>query len=488
MDVLNQMIMLMDRKEVKNFKIYMGRVTANEDRKDLKLFDLIRKSADKYNEDKAFEKLYQNEDDKNAFYRLKNRLMEDINKSIFLQEFQSDNAMLSFYLSALGHYYFSKTEYKLAFYHYKKAEKKAQEMEDYGLLDIIYARLIRISQEIFTSNPEDYIRKRRENRNLLNKLSELDDVLEAVEYRMKLSQNLSANKSINELLKITIDDYVNSEELKVSSRLQFGIYKVVSRVLLQNNDFPKLEEYLVHAYSEFEDREFFHKNNHDTKLEMLSWIANSLFKNKKYQASLDYAALLKTEMERFDKMLNDRFELFYYNILVINFSALNSTKAIEILLSLTEKDKIVKQPIYGGFIYSNLAVLYYQRKEYKKALKYINELIHFEGYRTMDTMVKLKLALGELIIRYELNEKEILEYRYKQIIKDFSETLIQPEILWEKLFLDIMHLMISDQHFKRSISFKSLVQSFLEKAATLDGTDEMLFMYDTWVKEKANLL
>ncbi len=487
MDVLNQMVMLMDRKEVKNFKIYMGRVTESEDRKDLKLFDFIRKTADKYDDDKAFSRLYHHEDDKNAFYRLKNRLIEDINKSIFMQEFHSDNAMLSFYLAALGHYYFSRTEYRLAFYHYRKAEKKAQELEDYGLLDIIYARLIRISQELLTANPEDYIRKRRENRNLLNKLSELDDVLEAVEYRMKLSQNLSASKSINNLLKITIDDFVKTEELKESSRLQFGIYRVVSRVLLQNNDFPKLEEYLVHAYSDFENKEFFNKNNHDTKLEMLSWIANSLFKNKKYQASLDYAEVLKTEMERFDKMLYERFELFYYNILIINFSSINNSKAIEILLSLTEREKIVKQPIYGGFIYSNLAVLFYQRKEYKKALKYINELLHFEGYRSMDELVKLKLALGELMIRYELKERDVLEYRFRQISKDFSEILESPEILWERSFMDVMQILITDDHYKKNPSFKNSVRDFLDKTDALAGTDEMLFLYDTWVKEKANM-
>ena len=487
MDVLNQMVMLMDRKEVKNFKIYMGRVTESEDRKDLTLFDMIRKTGDKYDDDKAFSKLYKDEDDKNAFYRLKNRLIEDINKSIFMQEFHSDNAMLSFYLAALGHYYFSKTEYRLAFYHYKKAEKKAQELEDYGLLDIIYARMIRISQELLTVNPEDYIRKRRENRNLLNKLSELHDVLEAVEYRMKLSQNLSASKSINNLLKITIDDFARTDELKESSRLQFGIYRVVSRVLLQNNDFPKLEEYLVQAYSDFVKKEFFNKNNHDTKLEMLSWIANSLFKNKKYQASLDYAEVLKTEMERFDKMLYERFELFYYNILIINFSAVNNSKAIEILLSLTQREKIIKQPIYGAFVYSNLAVLYYQSKEYKKALKYINELIHFEGYRTMDDLVKLKLALGELMIRYELKERDVLEYRFKQISKDFSETLDRPEILWEKSFMDVVQILITDDHYKKNTTFKSTVHIFLEKTENLEGTDEMLFMYDTWVKEKANL-
>ena len=487
MDVLNQMVMLMDRKEVKNFKIYVGRVTESEERKDLKLFEIIRKAGEKYDEDKAFSKLYDEEGDKNAFYRLKNRLIEDINKSIFMQEFQSDNAMLGFYLVALGHYYFSKTEYRLAFYHYRKAEKKAQELENYGLLDIIYARMIRISQEILSANPEDYIRKRRENRNLLNKLSELDDVLEAVEYRMKLSQNLSASKSINELLKITIDDFARTDELKESSRLQFGIYRVVSRVLLQNNDYPKLEEYLIQAYADFENREFFHKNNHDTKLEMLSWMANSLFKNKKYQASLEYAELLKTEMERFDKMLYDRFELFYYNIQIINFSAINTAKAIEILLSLTGKDKIMKQPMYGGFIYSNLAVLNYGRKDFRKALKYINELYRYEGYKAMDELVKLKLALGELIIRHELKENEVLEYRFKQIAKDFADTLNRDEIVWEKGFMDIFNLMLSDDHYKKNPSFKKQARDFIEKTKVLEGTDEMLFTYDTWVREKANL-
>ena len=96
-----------------------------------------------------------------------------------------------------------------------------------------------------------------ENRQIIDKLSQLDNVLEAVEYRVKMSQNLSAIENIEEILKITVDDFASDEDLKNSSRLQTGIYQIVSRVLLQKNDFVSLEPYLVKTYNDFEEKKFF---------------------------------------------------------------------------------------------------------------------------------------------------------------------------------------------------------------------------------------
>jgi hypothetical protein len=66
MDVLNEMILLMGRKEVKNFKIYASRVTDTNDRKDLRLFEMVRVAGSDFNEEKTFQKLYPSETDKNG--------------------------------------------------------------------------------------------------------------------------------------------------------------------------------------------------------------------------------------------------------------------------------------------------------------------------------------------------------------------------------------------------------------------------------------
>src|SRR5436853_369497 len=123
MDILKQIILGMDRKEVKNYNIYAGRLVERNGRKDLALFEHIRKTGEKFDDEQAFLRLYTGEKDKNSYYQLKNRLAEDINISIFLQEHDENEIMNALYLVAMGHYYWQKNNYRLGLHYFKKAEK-----------------------------------------------------------------------------------------------------------------------------------------------------------------------------------------------------------------------------------------------------------------------------------------------------------------------------------------------------------------------------
>src|SRR5688500_3479217 len=86
MKVLQQIIGTMNKEEIRHFKLFINRTNSTPDRKDAQLFDYIRKGWPEYNEDRILQKLYGSEE-KNALYRLKNRLLEDLGKSLVLQYF-----------------------------------------------------------------------------------------------------------------------------------------------------------------------------------------------------------------------------------------------------------------------------------------------------------------------------------------------------------------------------------------------------------------
>ncbi|MBK8413965.1 MAG: hypothetical protein IPL22_05265 [Bacteroidetes bacterium] len=105
-----------------------------------------------------------------------------------------------------------------------------------------------------------------------------------------------------------------------------------------------MEEYLLRTYKEFTKLELFNKNNHDTKLQMLTYLVNSLFKNDKLKLSLQYTELLHDAMMEFGKSLYDKYLFFYYNSLVINYSKLDKEKAIQVLEDIRENRKITATP------------------------------------------------------------------------------------------------------------------------------------------------
>ncbi|MEI5617203.1 hypothetical protein WB403_49790, partial [Streptomyces brasiliscabiei] len=77
--------------------------------------------------------------------------------------------------------------------------------ENYELLDLIYANLVKLSNDVIAINPEEYIEKQSENALMLNRVRQMDQVLAALNYRIKVTQNFQKG---NETLLKMVDKAV----------------------------------------------------------------------------------------------------------------------------------------------------------------------------------------------------------------------------------------------------------------------------------------
>src|SRR6185436_5465714 len=123
MKVLQQIIAMMNKEEVRHLKLFMGRTNAGEDRKDVELYDYIRQHNEEYDETKIQNKLYGSRD-KNALYRLKNRLLEDVGKSLMLQYIDESDFNQVVHQLLLARFFLSKSQSQVAFHYLSRAEKK----------------------------------------------------------------------------------------------------------------------------------------------------------------------------------------------------------------------------------------------------------------------------------------------------------------------------------------------------------------------------
>lgn len=484
MDVLNKIIQSLNKEEVRSFKLYSNRINSSEDRKDLVLFDFIRKQGPDYQEDKIYNKLYGGKS-KNAYYRLKNRIAEDINKSLTIQhygyseEVQIHNLLTSVKLFA------QKREMDLCFHYLKKAEKLADSIEAYDLLDIIYSEHIKLAQEAISINPEAIIQKRKENLKILNTLREMDDVLAMVIYKTKTTQNFNSKQNpIIPLLEETINGVLEDKQLKKGVKLRFKIYRAVSQVLLQRHEYIALEEYLEKTFSDFSKEDLFNKTNHDSKLQMLTYMVNCLYINNKYQESLKYAELLKVAMDEFGGEKKDKYLFFYYNALVNNYGTLDKHKAIQILDDLKTSNWLKKTPFYEVFVIGNLAILNHELNENKKAIKFLHQLYMLDSYKNTDAAYKFKTEVSELLIRFELKDFDFLEYRIKQVKKDFKNELKLSENKREQELIAIIMELMYTNSIRSSKELSKKINNFIN----IDERDYRLYSeminYNTWLKNK----
>lgn len=483
MDTLNQMVLGLNKEEIRYYKIYSTRIASKEPRKDIELFDIIRREREHFDEDATSRSLYPN-GNKNPYYRLKNRLKSELSKSLMVQHFEDEDVTQAINLYNLARHYMSRNLFQLAEHFLGKAEKRALSIENLELLDLIYTEFIRLSQEMLNINPETYILKRQANESKLTSIRQIEDILATVKYKLKITQNFSpVDNPVVDMLQDTVQKLTDNKELKGSSALRFKIYQAVSQILLSQHDYPNLEDYLRSTYSDFEVEKLFNKGNHQTKLQMLTYMVNALFKNDKLQESLEWAEKLKFGMEEHDRLHYDRFMFFYYNSLVINYSKMDMEKAIAVLLELEHNEKLKKTPFYIVFVYLNLSIFHFDLGHYRESIKRLNQLYHHEKFMNTAESLKFRIAILELLIRIELDDTDFLEYRMKQIRKDFSVQLANQENVRESMLLDL----ISDIFLKgisvRSEQMKDRIKLFA-KTTSSRSEDAELVNYNGWLNGK----
>ncbi|HEU4718879.1 MAG TPA: hypothetical protein VFU15_13640 [Bacteroidia bacterium] len=484
MKILQHIIGTMNKEEVRHLKLFMGRTNSGDDRKDVELFDYIRQHHEDYDESKIQHRLY-GPRDKNALYRLKNRLLEDIGKSLALQYLNENDFNEVVHILVLSRFFLSRNQGSVAFHYLQKAEKKATHAESPELMDIVYSEFVRFSQETLEVNPTEYIRKRRSNREQLNRVQEIDDILAEVIFRLRTTQNFSGQDyRIIENLRRKVNEFSKQKSARTSTQLRFKIYHSLSRIFLQKQNFQALEKYLVQTLDEFSKENLFNRNNHDTRLQMLTYLANAQFKNGKSAESLATAARLKTAMNEFGGQLHDKYLFFYYNILVINYADTDRSRAIEILMEAKDNPVIKKLPFYLVFIFLNLTVLNFDNGNYRQAIRNLVKLTMEPGFVNLDYVLRMKIAVAELIIRYELGDFDVLERRLDQVKKEFADLLKKKEGKKQAQLIAIISMMVGSQSVKRDKVLQKKIQRFAGMKTRDDSWENDVINYKSWLAPK----
>jgi hypothetical protein len=457
---LNQMICEMNKEELRFFKIFLSRTVENDDRKDVMLFNLIRAAGENYDEEKIFKKLYP-DGNKNAFYRLKNRLINDLSTSIFLQHYSENDDNSAMFLVSQANYYYSKSQYDLSLYFLSKAEQKAAKGNNPELLNHIYAEMIKLSHNNPDIDPETYIIKRKQLIEEIKKINQINDIIAVINYRLTNDGALANhNNSILSFLQHTINEFCNDNQLINSNFLKQKIYEVVPKILKDKKEYAALELYLLTTYLQFSEDNVFNQGNHEIKIQMLLNYIQVLYTNKKFDRSLNYCQKLYTTLEEFNGMLIEKYLFDYYNALISNLIQIDTNKAIETLERLKTNSQFLKLHAGKMFIYLNIAVIYFTKHEYDKSLESIYNLYMTEDYDKTDILLKFNATITELFIRYETKDFDYIKHLINQIEQEYVSLIEKEQYKKEKTLVDIFSLMISEQDLPENKLLQKKVRDY----------------------------
>lgn len=475
MDVLRELVSTMSKEEIQAYKLFTKRKNADKERKDIVLFDSIKKGGESYNEDRVARSLY-GIGGKNSFYRLKNRLNSNVLKSLSVQHFDDNDVSYIHHMLGLANLFAKKRSFKLVIHCLKKAEVKALNSEKYELLEVIYSEFITASQEFVDVNPEVYIEKRQENSLRLEKLRTLENALAVLNYKLKTTQNFTSEKlDIVPYLEKVVSELVKDKTL-LTLKFRTKVYRAVSQILLSKQDFDSLETYLIDVYNQFSEESLFSEKNHDTKLQMLTYTVNTLFKNRKVKESLNWTKLLNEAIEEFNGKLKSKYKIYYYNALVNNYNIIDKDKSISILEEIESSDWMKSDPYLGIFVYVNLALNWFDKFDYKKSLRNFQALQIQDQYMNTSLSLRFKWGIGELIVRYSYNNKESFKTKLKEFKQDYKESLNLRENRRDLRFLRILEQL--NKSDGRASKLKNEIASF----CSVEGGGDELIEYSSWLK------
>lgn len=480
MDILQNLIKFLGKEELKSYKLYAKKSHDFIDRKDLILFESIKKNENATDKEHS-KAVYLNAKPDQKYYRLKNKIADDI--GVVLSNLNHKKPEIDIlHLLGLAKIFISRQHYSLAFHYLKLAEKRAIEKEEYALLEAIYEQQVRLSIQKTEESPAKIIEKRNENNQRVKLLQDLENNLAVLSYEVKTTQNLTTKKEITTWLNHTLKNTIKLSYVKSHSQLRIRIFQNVSRLMLLLKDYASLESYLKSCLEEFEKDHLFVKQTHEVKLQLLVYLCNASYMLNKHSQAIQFAGTLHKAIFEFDKVLYDQYIFYYYNILVNNYSKTDLNKGIETLEEAQNEKQIKNNPHQYFYVLNNLAILNFDLKKYKHAGKFFSQMYVSQNFKTLDKSFVIKLYVFELITRLEMQDFELCDKLLIQLYKAMKEVKEKESVKIDLAVMDLIDQFLN-KHKKRWRPLKTMIQSFVKKfQAGKEGAG--LINYTQWISSK----
>lgn len=483
MKLLSRIIRAMNKEEVRGFRLFADRIqSAKYDKKLIDLFDQLRSGKWEEGDKALVEKLYQTANH-NAFYRLKNRLIGDLERSLLLQHHALDDKVKVMRFYTLARIFLFKSEYKTSYEYYQKATKLAAKL---GFLDLEISLCEELQQLSDYYAEVDLGKLLRRKTKLLEKYLEnqrIDGLLQLISQRLQASNFDGRNQALLEEL----EEIQASLELlphQQDASIKLKINKCVREALLSKKDFKTLESYLITSYGAYQDERIFNAANHKEKVVILAWIVNTLTKNRQFDASIQYNQALGNALQEHNALLQNQYIWTYYQGQVYNFVGTGKVeKAIALLRKVQDEYPRESIPAYDLFIVFNLARLYFDQRDYERSTAQINELLHKESFQKLGTPYQFTVSLAELILRLEMRDWDYANHRLKEFKRKFRTQLQEEAFAVEKQLLEILRLYCRNMSFRSDKKLDQLINTFLDQSTYEVGSNEFI-SYKAWIYGK----
>lgn len=482
MNDLNAIISTFTSEEQQHFIAYLENKNKRNDVKNIQLFKYL------INEELTSKEIcytiYKKEKT-NAYHALRKRLYQSIidfiaNKSLQVEN-SADMQIIKYILAArkcLQH-----KQYKIAYKILDKAEQEAIDHHLFPLLNEIYHTKIQYAYAYSMVSLDEVVILFKRNQKKLFIEDELNIVyakvrqaLNSITYEGKILDFHTILNTIFQEHNISINDSMSFKSL-------YQLMSIIGFSAFATNDYLKTEPFLINTYKSIrnyknKDKQVFYH------IQILYLIANTLFRNKKFEESLHYLELMYLEMHRLKKKHYNTFKLKHSLLKALN---LNYSNQQDNAISLLEPLILIKHEDIESLLDINLSLItfFFQKGDFKKAHHLFSKFYHTDHWYHEKAGKEwvIKKNLIDILLQIELKNIDLIESRLLSFKRAHFKYL--RDIKQERA---IIYLSLVEHYYKHpekvtSNQFKETVENSFD---WIDKQKEDIFVmsFYAWLKSK----
>ena len=285
------------------------------------------------------------------------------------------------------------------------------------------------------------------------------------------------------ILNETLIEHQISFSDSMSFKSLYQLMAIVSISAFVTNDYLKIEPFIIKTYNTLETRKEKEKELY-YRIQVLFLIANTLFRNKKFEDSQNYLSQMYALMQHQRKKYYNSFKLKYHLLLALNYNYSNQQdKAINLLESFIIPKHTDIESLLD--IYLSLVMFYIQKSDFKKAKSLFSKFNHTDKYYIAKAGKEwvLKKNLIEIILHIELENLDLVESRLLSFKRNYYTYL--REIHQERA---ITYLSYVESYYKNpeqvtTLKFKNKVEQSFEWIGP-EREDIFVMSFYAWLKSK----
>lgn len=468
MDNIQQIIHSFDEHDKEEFAYFIQRAKFKKDRKDLALFNLLKDNR-KWEAEELVMKL--GTKNNNAYHTIRKRLFRHLSDYILLKSQSKDENETAHILAMYntGRYLFDKQLYESGWKYLLQAEELAIQQDAFNLLNDIY--LLQMDQAHMQKQvPLEVIIEKYEQNRLFRTEDERFIIVKSVIIK-ELENYKASGQDINfqSLINQAFEKYGINKKTLDNPRLFLKLLQIIRSGAIASKGFHNFEPFLLSSYREmFREKEPRHLGPYH--IEMLYMVSHTLYRNKKFEESLEQLNLLEQALVLGPKSLKKRLMGRVVQMKAANMMFTGGLdEAVEMLQSmLVTNDSFNPKEVNNTIL--NLAMYQFIRKEYRQTLRLFQQFEHSDNWYKKQMGVEwiFKKSIMEVILYYELDKSDLSENRIRSIERNFGQLAHNPI-------------------YRRGFVFLSLIRAFIENPYSKELTGKVEKAFEWLPKEEEDI-